>query len=59
LEYAIDCDHQFNSKNGKRVKHVKHLFDHYVNFLPQQGSRTIRTEEALFIGLTAIKHYVW
>ncbi|XP_064543408.1 putative methyltransferase C9orf114 [Drosophila montana] len=31
------------------------LFDHYVNVLPKQGSRTIRTEEALLIALAALQ----
>ena len=31
------------------------LFDHYLNLCPAQGSRTIRTEEALLVGLSALK----
>ncbi|KAM7342039.1 putative methyltransferase C9orf114 [Cochliomyia hominivorax] len=31
------------------------LFDHYLNVLPKQGSRTIRTEEAILIAMTAIQ----
>uniref|UniRef100_A0A1A9WT54 Uncharacterized protein n=1 Tax=Glossina brevipalpis TaxID=37001 RepID=A0A1A9WT54_9MUSC len=31
------------------------LFDHYINVLPKQGSRTIRTEEALLITLAALQ----
>lgn len=31
------------------------LFDHYINVLPKQGSRTIRTEEALLIALAALQ----
>ncbi|XP_036331009.1 putative methyltransferase C9orf114 [Rhagoletis pomonella] len=31
------------------------LFDQYVNVLPRQGSRTIRTEEALLIALAALQ----
>lgn len=34
---------------------VPALFDHYLNLCPNQGSRTIRTEEALLIGLAALK----
>ncbi|GKZ34288.1 hypothetical protein AbraIFM66950_004516 [Aspergillus brasiliensis] len=30
------------------------LFDYWVNFLPGQGSRTIRTEEAVWMGLTSL-----
>ncbi|XP_017865294.1 PREDICTED: putative methyltransferase C9orf114 [Drosophila arizonae] len=31
------------------------LFDHYINVLPKQGSRTIRTEEALLIAMAALQ----
>ncbi|XP_033251861.1 putative methyltransferase C9orf114 [Drosophila miranda] len=31
------------------------LFDHYVNVLPRQGSRSIRTEEALLIALASLQ----
>ena len=34
---------------------VPSLFDHYLNLCPNQGSRTIRTEEALLVGLAALK----
>ena len=34
---------------------VPSLFDHYLNLCPGQGSRTIRTEEALLVGLAALK----
>ncbi|KAG8408649.1 hypothetical protein J3458_019672 [Metarhizium acridum] len=34
---------------------TRELFDQWVNVLPGQGSRTIRTEEALFIALTALR----
>ena len=30
------------------------LFDHYFNVVPNQGSRTIRTEEAILITLAAM-----
>jgi len=30
------------------------LFDTWVNLVPSQGSRTIRTEEAVWIGLTTL-----
>lgn len=38
-----------------KVNHPKLLFDHYINTLPRQGSRTIRTEEAIFISMTALQ----
>lgn len=31
------------------------LFDHWINICPNQGSRTIRTEEALGIGLAVLR----
>ena len=34
------------------------LFDTYLNLCPQQGSRTIRTEEALLLGLGALRPHV-
>ena len=37
---------------------VASLFDHYLNLCPKQGSRTIRTEEALLVGLAALKPHL-
>ena len=37
---------------------VASIFDHYLNLCPQPGSRTIRTEEALFVGLSALKPHL-
>ncbi len=34
------------------------LFDAWVNLVPGQGSRTIRTEEAVEFGLCALKPYI-
>lgn len=34
------------------------LFDYWVNLLPGQGSRTIRTEEAVWLGLTSLRGLV-
>lgn len=48
LEYALENDE--SSKEGD----VSTLFDHYVNTCPSQGSRTIRTEEAILITMTAV-----
>lgn len=31
------------------------LFDHYINSMPTQGSRTIRTEEAVLVTLSALQ----
>jgi hypothetical protein len=46
----VDEEHQ----GEEETVDPRDLFDHYVNVCPQQGSRTIRTEEALFISLAAI-----
>ncbi|KAF8016914.1 hypothetical protein BT93_H2193 [Corymbia citriodora subsp. variegata] len=45
LEESVEED---NSLKGKSVKD---LFDRYLNTCPHQGSRTIRTEEAILISL--------
>ena len=37
---------------------VQELFDVWVNLLPGQGSRTIRTEEAVWLGLTGFRPFV-
>mmetsp|Transcript_30839 Transcript_30839/g.94529 ORF Transcript_30839/g.94529 Transcript_30839/m.94529 type:complete len:117 (-) Transcript_30839:5-355(-) len=34
------------------------LFDMYLNLCPGQGSRTIRTEEAVLVGLTALQQHI-
>lgn len=49
LEAALENDDNLN------VEDPSLLFDHYLNTLPDQGSRTIRTEEAILISLTALK----
>lgn len=49
LEGAIDNDPILN------VDDPNELFDHYINTLPEQGSRTIRTEEAILITLAALR----
>ncbi|XP_030548145.2 putative methyltransferase C9orf114 isoform X2 [Rhodamnia argentea] len=45
LEESVEED---NSLKGKRVRD---LFNRYLNTCPHQGSRTIRTEEAILISL--------
>lgn len=49
LEEALANDEKL------QVSDPKLLFDHYVNTLPRQGSRTIRTEEAILIAMTALQ----
>ncbi|KAI1263504.1 DUF171-domain-containing protein [Xylariaceae sp. FL1019] len=57
LEYAAENDSSLNEMGIVRGK-TKELFDHWINILPGQGSRTIRTDEALFIGLSGLRR-VW
>ncbi|KAI8036304.1 putative methyltransferase C9orf114 [Drosophila gunungcola] len=49
LESALSNDEKLT------VDDPELLFDHYVNVLPRQGSRTIRTEEAVLIALAALQ----
>lgn len=57
LEYASMNDEELSGMDVHGPK-TKELFDHWVNVLPNQGSRTIRTDEAVFIALTALRH-IW
>ncbi|KAI1343471.1 DUF171-domain-containing protein [Xylariaceae sp. FL0016] len=57
LEYAAENDPDLNGMGIVRGR-TKELFDHWVNILPGQGSRTIRTDEALFIGLANLQR-IW
>ncbi|KAI3459370.1 hypothetical protein Pfo_016033 [Paulownia fortunei] len=45
LEECVEEDENLKGKN------VHDIFDSYLNTCPHQGSRTIRTEEAIFISL--------
>ena len=52
LEVAVKAD--------KELEHLgltgpEALFDHWVNLCPGQGSRTIRTEEAVWLGLMGLR----
>lgn len=49
IEAALESDETLD------VDDASLLFDHYLNTLPDQGSRTIRTEEAILISLTALR----
>lgn len=52
LEAALECDEALS------VEEPSLLFDHYLNTLPEQGSRTIRTEEAILVSLAALRRKV-
>ncbi|XP_052895275.1 putative methyltransferase C9orf114 [Anopheles moucheti] len=48
LEPALENDQKLT------VDSVQDLFDEFVNTVPRQGSRTIRTEEAILISMAAL-----
>jgi predicted SPOUT superfamily RNA methylase MTH1 len=48
LESAVENDDNLMADDPSM------LFDHYLNVVPQQGSRTVRTEEAVLITLAAL-----
>jgi methyltransferase len=54
LEFAAMNDEELE-KMGIAGVRTRELFDHWVNVLPNQGSRTIRTEEAILIALTGMR----
>lgn len=49
LEQALEVDDKLDGADPEP------LFDHYLNTCPSQGSRTIRTEEALLVTLSALR----
>ncbi|QSZ30304.1 hypothetical protein DSL72_004826 [Monilinia vaccinii-corymbosi] len=55
LEVAVKNDEELQ-KLG--VTEAKDVFDRWINVCPGQGSRTIRTEEAIWIGLMALRRLV-
>ncbi|KAL9111880.1 MAG: hypothetical protein Q9227_003730 [Pyrenula ochraceoflavens] len=54
LESAADNDPELKEK-GITGGNVKELFDEWVNVVPGQGSRTVRTEEAVWVGLAGLR----
>jgi len=52
LEHSFSTDKELR-ENG--IEKVEDLFDRWVNVLPNQGSRTIRTEEAILVSLSAFR----
>ncbi|KAB8236852.1 putative RNA methyltransferase-domain-containing protein [Aspergillus alliaceus] len=57
IESAIRNDPQLCDMDISPTEAGK-LFDYWVNLLPGQGSRTIRTEEAVWLGLTSLRGLV-
>lgn len=49
LEEAVENDETFNTDDPSD------LFEYYLNTLPNQGSRTIRTEEAIIVTLASLR----
>ncbi|XP_054769585.2 putative methyltransferase C9orf114 [Lytechinus pictus] len=49
LEFSLEMD------QALLVSDPSVLFDHYVNVCPNQGSRTIRTEEAVLITMATLR----
>jgi len=50
LEAAVEADESLNITRDK----TSNIFDHYVNVYPNQGSRTIRTEEAILMAMSIL-----
>ena len=55
LEVAVKADVELGNLGAKSPEA---LFDRWVNLCPGQGSRTIRTEEAVWIGLMGLRETV-
>ncbi len=55
LEAALKADAELS---GMGVKKVEDLFDFWVDLCPGQGSRTVRTEEAVWLGLMGLRDVV-
>uniref|UniRef100_A0A0R3RWM1 Methyltransferase C9orf114 homolog n=1 Tax=Elaeophora elaphi TaxID=1147741 RepID=A0A0R3RWM1_9BILA len=53
LEAAVEADESINCSTPEE------LFEHYLNVVPGQGSRIIRTEEAIPITLTALRPMIY
>ncbi|KAJ9236414.1 hypothetical protein DTO169E5_5686 [Paecilomyces variotii] len=57
IEEAVRADKELLDK-GIMPADAEKLFDYWINILPGQGSRTIRTEEALWLGLMGLRPFV-
>lgn len=55
LEVAVKADEELA---GMGISEPKDLFDYWVDLCPGQGSRTIRTEEAVWLGLMGLREIV-
>ncbi|EGE78878.1 deoxyribose-phosphate aldolase [Blastomyces dermatitidis ATCC 18188] len=57
LEAAVKADKELQEK-GLKPSEAEKMFDYWINMVPGQGSRTIRTEEAVWLGLMGLKGVV-
>ncbi|PGH15258.1 hypothetical protein AJ80_05611 [Polytolypa hystricis UAMH7299] len=57
LENAVKVDKELQARGIKPME-VDQVFDYWVNLLPGQGSRTIRAEEAVWLGLMGLQPVV-
>lgn len=55
LETALRADADLQAAE---VTNAEEVFDCWINLVPGQGSRTIRTEEAVWVGLTSLRQLV-
>ena len=54
IEESVDADESLSFPGQDSKK----MFDVWVNICPYQGSRTIRSEEAVFIALSRLSPYI-
>ena len=54
IEESVDADESMTLSGEDSKK----MFDVWVNICPYQGSRTIRSEEAVFIALSRLSPYI-
>jgi len=52
---GIEGMNEFDEKSKIKDKDIEKMFDVYLNTCPEQGCRTIRTEEAVLITLSVMK----
>lgn len=55
LEAAFSADQELQAAGVSRAEEI---FDCWINLVPGQGSRTIRTEEAVWVGMTGVRPLV-
>ncbi|CAK7274403.1 hypothetical protein SEPCBS57363_006145 [Sporothrix epigloea] len=54
IEYAAMNDSDLSGV-GIKLSNTREAFDYWVDVLPNQGNRSIRTDEAIFIALTELR----